>query len=68
MWNALKSNDALKQSEIAETCSLNGIPLSIIERVFHLGGFSGEMVDPKEVIILLITMSVKVREIMINLQ
>lgn len=61
VWIELKGKDTLKQAEIAEICSLNGIGLSIIERVFQLGGFSGEMVDPKEVVILLITTSVKVR-------
>ncbi|KAH7284315.1 hypothetical protein KP509_34G048500 [Ceratopteris richardii] len=59
VWIELKGKDKLKQGEVYEVCSLNGIALSIIERVFQTGGFSGEMVDPKEVVILLITTSVK---------
>ncbi|KAI5070247.1 hypothetical protein GOP47_0014590 [Adiantum capillus-veneris] len=59
VWIELKGKDSLKQAEIAEICSLNGIGLSIIDRVFQMGGFSGDMVDPKEVVILLITTSVK---------
>ncbi|MCO5600772.1 hypothetical protein L7F22_054887 [Adiantum nelumboides] len=59
VWIDLKGKDTLKQAEIAEICSSNGIGLSIIDRVFQMGGFSGEVVDPKEVVILLITTSVK---------
>lgn len=59
VWNELKGKELLSQGQIAEVCSLNGIALATVERVFHLGGFSAEMVDPREVVILLITTSVK---------
>jgi len=57
VYEMVKSTGLVQLDEFVQLCQNTGIASTTLDAMFRLGDFSGEMVDPKEPLVLLLTMT-----------
>mmetsp|Transcript_38535 Transcript_38535/g.46578 ORF Transcript_38535/g.46578 Transcript_38535/m.46578 type:complete len:203 (+) Transcript_38535:287-895(+) len=57
VYEMVKSTGLVQLDEFVSLCTNSGIASTTLDAMFRLGDFTGEMVDPKEPLVLLLTMT-----------